>query len=271
MTTKPPLTDRDALVRFRARAMAMDEPALFLHDRAIVEVQERLELVNRTFMAPVIITGFPEKWRDVVPNAKVIADSDHLDLEQGVNDLVIHAMSLHWANDPVGQLIQSRMALKPDGLFLAVVLGGQTLFELRQALAEAESTITGGLSPRVAPMGDIRDLGALLQRAGFALPVADLDSICVTYDSPLDLMHDLRAMGETNAMASRNRRPLGRAVLQRAVENYENHFAENNRIPATFELITLTGWAVADNQPQPMKPGSATAPLSDILKSHNAT
>lgn len=266
MTEAPRLTDRESLLRFRARAMAMDNPALFLHERAILEVQERLELVNRTFTSPLIITGFTDVWRSAVPNARIVTDSEHLDLSENAHDLIIHAMSLHWANDPVGQLIQARIAMKPDGLFLAVFPGGQTLFELRQSMGEAEVAVTGGLSPHVAPMGDIRDLGALLQRAGFALPVADADPLCATYDSALHLMRDLRAMGEGNALTSRNRRPLPRAVLQQTVEVYEKHFAKGGRIPATFELITLTGWAASDNQPKPLKPGSATAHLSDILK-----
>lgn len=270
MNTKPPLTDRTALKRFRARARAMENPALFLHQRAITEVQERLELVNRTFRSPAIVTGFPQIWQDVVPGARIVADKDHLELTEETYDLVIHAMSLHWANDPVGQLIQARRALLPDGLFLAVFPGGQTLTELRQVMGDAEIAVTGGISPRVLPMGDIRDLGALLQRAGFALPVADLDSLQVTYDSPLDLMHDLRAMGETNALASRNRRPLGRKVLAKTLAGYGQNFSRQGRITATFELMVLTGWAAADSQPKPLKPGSATAPLTDILREHGS-
>ena len=266
MTSQPPLTDRAALLRFRSRAVAMENPAMFLHDRAIVEVQERLDLVNRTFTSPVIVTGFPDQWRDAVPGAMVIADTDNLKLGENTHDLVIHAMALHWANDPVGQLIQAQLALRPDGLFLAIMPGGQTLTELRHVFTGAEAAITGGISPRIAPMADIRDLGALLQRSGFALPVADVDTMQVSYGSALDLMRDLRAMGETNAQSSRNRRMLDRRVLEKVIADYDQQFGEDGKIRATFELITLTGWGPAPDQPKPLKRGSATARLTDILR-----
>lgn len=175
-------------------------------------------------------------------------------------------MALHWANDPVGQIIQASRALKPDGLFQAVCLGGQTLHELRACLAQAESDVTGGLSPRIAPMGEIRDLGALLQRAGLALPVADSLPIKTSYRDVFHLMHDLRAFGETNALNTRLRRPTRRAVFDRCAELYARNFSEDGKIIATFEFMFLSGWAPSADQPKPLRPGSAAARLADALK-----
>lgn len=259
----PRLTDRAALTRNRQRVRA---EALFLHDLAIDDIQDRLAMVNRSFTSPAIVTGHAETWRAVLPTpAKLVEDSDVLDLTPGAHDLVIHAMALHWADDPVGQIIQCARALKPDGLFLATFPGGQTLTELRAALAEAEAQITGGLSPRVAPMAEIRDLGALLQRAGLALPVADGHPFTVSYASALHLMRELRHMGEGNALHARLRRPTRRAVLTRAAEIYDQTYGHDGRIPATFDLITLTGWAPDASQPQPLRPGSATNRLASAL------
>lgn len=264
----PTLTDRAALARNRARAMAMESPAMFLHQAAFSDLQERLKLVNRTFKSPAIITGFPNFWRNLIPGATIIPETETLDIHVGAHDLVVHAMSLHWANDPVGQLAQARMALQPDGLFLACLFGGETLTELRLSLAQAESAITGGLAPRIAPMGQLRDLGGLLQRAGFALPVADTTTLTVTYKSALLLMRDIRAMGEANALADRERRPLRRAVLNDAVARYQETWGQDGRVPATFEIITLTGWAPSESQPKPLRPGSATTRLADALGAH---
>lgn len=260
MTTPPLLTDRSALLRNRARAKA---DALFLHDEVAAEVQERLIEVNRTFTAPAVVTGFPPVWP--MPGARVVADDDVLDLPVAGHDLVIHALGLHWANDPVGQLVQCRRALVPDGLFLGFLFGGQTLAELRACLAQAEAEVTGGLSPRVLPMGEIRDLGALLQRAGFALPVADSFTKTVTYGDFGALLHDLRAMGEGNALAARLRRPTRRAVFARAAELYEAHHAQDGRLRATFEIICLTGWSPHEGQQKPLRPGSAAQRLADAL------
>lgn len=238
----------------------------FLHRTAADEMQERLEVVNRTFTDPVVISGFPEIWGDLMPQARQVADTEVLELETGAHDLVIHALALHWADDPVGQLVQARHALKPDGLFLGCLFGGETLAELRAALATAEAAELGGLSPRVAPMGEIRDLGALMQRAGFALPVADSVPLDVTYRSALDLMRDLRAMGETNALADRHRAPAPRRLFRRAAEEYAASFpAADGRVAATFELIFLAGWAPDASQQQPLRPGSAAARLADAL------
>ena len=265
MQQPPILTDRAALARNRARARAMGDEAMFLQREAIREVQERLELVNRTFTKPAVVAAFPHLWRDVLPGAVVVEDSDILPLEPAAHDLVVHAMALHWANDPVGQLVQAARALRPDGLLLAIFPAGRTLAELRAVLAEAEVAVRGGLSPRVLPMGEIRELGALLQRAGLALPVADSLTLTASYDSALHLMRELRAMGEANALASRERRPLRRAVLEEAVRRYAEAYGRDGRVPATFELITLTGWAPDASQPRPLRPGSAAARLADVL------
>lgn len=268
MTDVPPLTDRPALTRHRARALALPghDAAMFLHRLALTDIQERLIEVNRTFTAPAVVSGFPDLWRDLRPDAVQVADDEVLAVQTGAHDLVVHAMALHWANDPLGQLVQCRRALRPDGLLIAVLPGGRSLHELRTALAEAEARVTGGLSPRVLPMGEIRDLGALMQRAGFALPVADSWQQTVEYRSFPGLLADLRASGETNALAGRLRRFTGRSVLGEAAAIYSANFATpEGRLPATAELVFLTGWAPHDSQQQPLRPGSAKARLADAL------
>jgi SAM-dependent methyltransferase len=263
MTHQNILTDPAALALHRSRATPS---GLFLHQTAREEVQDRLNMVNKSFHSPAVVTGFAAQWADVAGPATVIADSDTLALDQGAHDLVIHAMGLHWANDPVGQLIQSRRALRPDGMLLAVAFGGQTLHELRACLAQAEAAETGGLSPRIAPMAELRDLGGLLQRAGLALPVADNVTMQVAYRDAFHLMRDLRAMGETNALHARLRRPTRRAVLERAAALYQDHFSDGaGKVLATFELIFLTGWAPDESQPKPLRPGSAQQRLADAL------
>lgn len=262
MQTPPPLTDREALGRNRARAT---DP--FLQADAITEAQERLIEVNRRFTTVAVVTGFANLWAKAMPHATIIADDDTLNLQDSTYDLIIHALCLHWAHDPVGQLIQCRRALRPDGLFIAITFGGQTLHELRASLAQAESEIVGGLSPRVLPMGEIRDLGALLQRAGFALPVADSYARTISYRDLPHLMHDLRAMGEANALAGRVRHPTRHAIMTRATQIYAETYGKDARIPATFETICLTGWAPADSQPKPLRPGSAAQRLADALGS----
>jgi SAM-dependent methyltransferase len=212
------------------------------------------------------VTAFPDPWAEILPDARIVADDEVLALEEGAHDLVIHALALHWANDPVGQLIQCRRALSPDGLFLAVLFGGQTLAELRAALAEAESRLAGGLSARVLPMAEIRDLGALLQRAGFALPVADAVRRTVTYATMFHLIADLRAMGEGNALARRSRRATPRALFPEAAARYAGAYpAGDGRIVATFESIWLTGWAPHPGQQKPLRPGSAVQRLANAL------
>ena len=262
--SQTPLTDRAALHRNRQRAL--HAPALFLHEIAADEVEDRLSLVNKSFTAPAVVTGFPQFWQTRLPQARIVADDEVLTLEPGAHDLVVHALCLHWANDPVGQLIQARRALRPDGLLLAALFGGSTLHELRSALAQAEAEISGGLSPRVLPMAEIRDLGALMQRAGLSLPVADTQPLRTSYASPLALMHDLRAMGESNAMTARHRALTRRGVLDRACDIYTQAFGTSDgRIPATFEMIFLTGWSPDASQPQPLRPGSASARLAEAL------
>ncbi|TNF64173.1 MAG: methyltransferase domain-containing protein [Rhodobacteraceae bacterium] len=263
MSQLPILTDRTALARNRARANPRD---LFLQAAAIDEAQDRLAMVNRTFTDIAVVTPFPQSWGQAFPEARIVPDDETLALDPGAHDLVIHAMCLHWANDPVGQLVQCRRALRPDGLALVFCLGGQTLAELRAALAQAEIAETGGLSPRVLPMAEIRDLGALLQRAGFALPVADSRKLTAEYRDLAHMMRDLRAMGEGNAMAERLRRPTRRAVFARAEAIYRaaGETAAGG-LPATFEIISLTGWAPATGQPQPLRPGSARTRLADVL------
>ncbi len=264
MTAPPRLTDRTALLRHRARAAR--NSALFLHDEVVAEVQERLTEVNRTFTDVAVVTGWPAPW-GVFAGAKVVADAEVLDLQPGAHDLVIHALALHWADDPVGQIVQCARALRPDGLFMAALFGGRTLHELRACLAEAEVAVTGGLSPRVLPMGDIRDLGGLPGRAGLALPVADSVVRLVRYRGMAHLMADLRAMGETNALDGRLRRFTRRAVLAEAAERYQAAYAgDDGRVPATFEVVFLTAWAPHSGQQKPLRPGSAVARLADVLQ-----
>ncbi|MGB0960464.1 MAG: methyltransferase domain-containing protein [Halocynthiibacter sp.] len=264
MTTPPKLTDPKRLLHNRARAKTSF--VRFLHDEALFEIQERLIEVNRTFTNPAVVAGFPDIWGDVVPNAVVVPDEEVIALAPNSHDLVIHAMGLHWANDPIGQLIQCHRALKKDGLMIAICFGGQTLMELRSALAEAESEVYGGLSPRILPMGEIRDLGGLLQRAGFALPVADAIPLNTSYKSAMHLMHELRGMGETNAMAARNTKPVSKVFFERVENIYRAHFpADDNRVRATFELVCLTGWAPDESQQKPLRPGSAAHRLADAL------
>ena len=265
MSAPPPLTDRTALAQHRRRAERLGF-APFLHDLAADVIEERLEEVNRRFTDIAVVTGHPDYWRRRFPKAQIFPDEETLDLVPAAHDLIVHALALHWANDPVGQMVQARRALRPDGLFLGVSFGGRTLSELRSALAEAEVAVTGGLSPRVLPMGEIRDLGALLQRAGFALPVADILTQVVTYESAFALLHDLRAMGETNALAQRDLRIPPKRVFKEANRLYSSAFpAGNGRVRATFEPVFLTGWAPADSQPRPLRPGSAKARLAEAL------
>jgi SAM-dependent methyltransferase len=203
------------------------------------------------------------------PGARVLDwQGETLPFEAGRADLAISAGILHAVNDPVGHLVQLNHALAPDGLMIAVFAGGQTLSELRVALAEAEAEVSGGLSPRVAPMGEIRELGALLQRAGFAMPVADTERFTLSYESPLHLMRELRAMGETSILAGRRRGLAAKALMARAAEIYAHHFPapdQPGRVRATVDLVFLTGWSPGPGQPKPLRPGSAKTRLADAL------
>lgn len=194
------------------------------------------------------------------------ADEEWLPFAAASFDLVISNLSLHWVNDLPGTLIQIKRILKPDGLFLAAMFGAGTLAELRQALMDAELAEEGGVSPRIAPFADVKDLGALLQRAGFALPVVDCDSVPVSYGDPMRLLTDLRGMGEANAVAEQRKGLTRRATLLRAVALYQDRFAgPDGRLPATFQVMTMTGWAPHPDQPKPAVPGNAPRHLSDIL------
>lgn len=197
---------------------------------------------------------------------KVQADEEAPPFADASLDLIVSALSLQHVNDLPGVLVQACRALKPDGLFLASLIGGTSLNELRTALVAAESEVSGGASPRVAPFADVRDLGGLLQRAGFALPVTDADTVDVSYPDPLALMRDLRAMGATNVLLDRSRKPLPRAVLSRAFEIYAERYARaDGRVPATFEIVTMTAWVPHASQQQPLAPGTARMRLADIL------
>ena len=196
-----------------------------------------------------------------------ITDDEALPFREGSLDLAVSGLGLQFVNDLPGTLIQIRRALKPDGLFIAALIGGDSLMELREAFGAAESEVEGGVSPRVAPFADLRDIGALLQRAGFALPVTDIDRVTVRYSDPLALMHDLRRMAATNAMIERRRTPLKRATLKRMFEIYAERFSDpDGRVRATFEIIWLSGWTPHESQQKPLAPGSAKTRLADALK-----
>lgn len=263
MTGPKPLTDSNALALRRKRAR---DNAMFLHRAVAEDLHDRAAMVNRTFTTAAVVSGFPDLWKKLMPNAHSVADAEVLPLVQNAHDLVIHALGLHWANDPVGQIIQCKRSLRKDGLFLAATFGGQTLHELRTCLGQAEIDISGGLSPRVAPMGELRDMGGLLQRAGFALPVADVVPLTVNYRDLWHLMHDLRHMGEANALQERLRCPTHRMVFKKAADLYrESYPSGDGGITATFEILMLTGWAPDESQPKPLRPGSAEARLADAL------
>jgi SAM-dependent methyltransferase len=226
----------------------------------------RAALARLGSVGTIVAAGAAPPNGDAFAAAFVVADEEALPFRDAAFDLVVSALALQFVNDLPGVLVQIRRALKPDGLFLAALLGGETLTELRQSFAAAESDIEGGASPRVAPFADLRDLGALLQRAGFALSVADADRITVRYDSAFALMHDLRRMGATNAIIDRRRTPLKRATLMRAAEIYAQRFSDDDRrVRATFEVLWLSGWAPHPSQQQSLKPGTAKARLADAL------
>ncbi|HVY02300.1 MAG TPA: methyltransferase domain-containing protein, partial [Caulobacterales bacterium] len=262
----------------RARAAAAGFEGVLVV-RVAAELAARLAGVNRSFGAALAIGGAPAFARAVeaepglaarlgpitaldadarlfAPLPGAVGDVEALPFADEQFGLVASILTLHWANDLPGALIQIRRALRPDGLMLAALFGGRTLMELREALLIAESDVTGGASPRVAPFADAFDAALLLQRAGFALPVADADTVTLRYKHPLRLIADLRAMGETSALST-PARPLSRAVLARFAEVYRQRFSDSDgRVRATFEILTLTGWAPHESQPKPLKPGS---------------
>lgn len=270
----PRLIDRAALRATQARALRGDPPT-FLLDRVTGDMAERLHAVLRDFrnVADVWtpgpgLRGLPRAQSVTAVHADMLDNDDEaLPFAPASRDLVVSALALHFANDLPGVLAQIRRALMPDGLFLGALLGGETLTELRLSFAAAESEIESGLSPRVLPFADLRDLGALLQRAGFALPVADVDRVVVRYADAFALMHDLRRMGATNVLAARRRTPLRRATLLRMAQVYAERFSDaDGRLRATFDIVWLSGWAPHESQQQPLKPGSAKFSLEDAVK-----
>ncbi len=283
-----PLFDRKLLAARRRRARRIG-PVTFLMERAAEDFADRLAAVLRRFPCAADLGTPTGAVRAALADngaigtmiavdqaldgdapgkdaLRIVADVEALPFAGGALDLAVSAFALETVNDLPGVLVQIRRALKPDGLFLAAMLGGDTLIELRESFAVAESELTGGVSPRVAPFPDLRDMGALLQRAGFALPVADVDRVVVRYASPLALMADLRRMGATNPLVERRRIPLRRAVLVRMMEVYADRFADpDGKVRASFDIIWLSGWAPHESQQQPLRPGSAKARLADAL------
>jgi NADH dehydrogenase [ubiquinone] 1 alpha subcomplex assembly factor 5 len=280
--------DRKLLTRRRNRVAALADSHAFLLARVVDDFADRLAITKRRF--PVALNlgahhGVLGRWLSRVPGVewvidadpaarllaqcsglRVLADEEVLPFRDQSLDLIVSGLSLQLVNDLPGTLLQIRRALKPDGLLLAAVLGGNSLYELRHALLMAEEEVEGGASPRVAPFADVRDLGGLLQRARFALPVTDAQTLTVSYDDPLALMRDLRAMGASNVLRARRRTPLRRTTLLRALQVYKECFGlANGRVPATFELVTMTGWAPHESQQRPLQPGSATMRLADAL------
>lgn len=288
MAGAPQIFDNVLMRRRRDRYADGASAHDFLLRRVADDFAERLSIVRRTFAAAFNagayhgIVSHILRQRANLPSivnvevsSKMLAQYEGPSIEAEVEilplvpesaDLIVSGLSWQLVNDVPGILAQARRALKPDGLLLAAVLGGETLKELREAWLLAETEILGGASPRVAPFADIRDLGALLQRAGFALPVADSDVFQVTYESPIALMKDLQAMAASNMLVERRRVPVTRRLLFRAAEIYSERYAlADGRIPATFEIITLTAWVPHESQQKPLKPGSATARLADAL------
>lgn len=259
MTQPPTLFDR--LAPHAPRRGRSD--ALFLHKAARDELYDRLSMVNREFKDIAIVTDHGEIWRDLLSTAIVISPTEHLKLAPQSYDLILHFMALHWNNDPVGQLIQSVRALRPDGLFLGACFGGKSLEELRAAWLTADSQISGGAYPRVAPMMDIRDAGALMQRAGFAMPVVDSEETRVRYGSLRDLMRDLRHMNETNRLSARPKHPTRRASMAAAEKALKDN---QERFAITAETLYFSGWAPSPDQPKPLRPGSAAMRLEDALR-----
>ena len=268
----PILFDR-ALLRARQNRARRSDPVTFLFDRVAEDMDERLAAVTREFSdAAEIWTPGELLRKSTADRFKTITrveldETEMLRLASESLDLAVSALAFQFVNDLPGVLAQIRRALRPDGLLLAAMIGGDTLTELRQAFAQAEAECEGGVSPRVAPFADLRDVGALLQRAGFALPVTDVDSLVVRYDNAFALMADLRAMGATNVMVERRRTPTRRATLLRMSEIYAARFSDpDGRIRASFDIIWMSGWAPHESQPKPLRPGSAKASLEAAVK-----
>jgi SAM-dependent methyltransferase len=291
MTASPLLFDRALLRRRLDRAAREFGAADFLKARAAQDVVMRLETILRRFPVAVdlgarnghffkalaesdargnidmlIEADLSRRMLTGRETLRIVADEERLPFSDATLDLVVSTLSLHWTNDLVGALIQIRRALRPDGLFVGAIFGGATLTELRQCLLAAEAELSDGASMRVSPFADAIDAAGLLQRAGFALPVADVDRLKVRYGHPIALLRDLRKMGETSVLLDRSRKPLTRRVLFRAMELYVERFAEaDGKVPATFEIVSVTGWAPHDSQQKPLRPGSAKMRLADAL------
>jgi SAM-dependent methyltransferase len=275
MPAPPRLFDRSLHQKRLERAAAGFGGADFLHRRAALDLAERLEAIMRDFPLAVELSSRGGAFAEALAeseaadrvgllvqsdlSAKMLAgrsgprvalDEERLPFAPQSLDLVVSTLGLHWTNDVVGTLIQARMALKPEGLFMAAFLGGATLTELRQSLVGAEAELLGGAGSRVSPFADAADAAGLLQRAGFDQPVADVDRVSVTYEDPLKLLYDLRQMGETNVLAEKHPRGLTKTLVGRTCEYYLEHFAgPDGRVPATFEIVTLTGWVPAEREP----------------------
>lgn len=276
----PDIFDARALKARRRRALQLG-PATFLLDRVAEDLADRLMAVKRRFELAADIGTAGDAVRHAIAGAvgrlaafgpeergdvDVVTDPELLPLAPGAFDLAVSALALQTVNDLPGALAQIRRALKPDGLLLAALFGSGTLNELRESFAVAESDTLGGISPRVAPFADLRDLGGLLQRAGFALPVTDVDRVVVRYADPFALFADLRRMGAANPLSARRRAALRRATLARAVEVYAERFTDpDGRLRATFEIVWVSGWAPHESQQQPLRPGSARQRLADAL------
>ena len=278
-TAAPILFDR-ALLRARQDRARNLGPATFLLDRIAEDMAERLHAVLRDFKSAAEVgTPGDQVCHALAGRLTHIArvdfpdrESEPLSLQPESLDLVISALAFQFVNDLPGVLAQIRRALRADGLLLAAMFGGDTLSELRQCFAAAEAELEGGVSPRVAPFADLRDLGTLLQRAGLALPVTDVDRIVVRYDSVFNLMHDLRRMGATNILVERRRMPTRRATMLRMAEIYHERFADpDGRIRATFDVIWISGWAPHESQQKPLKPGSAKVGLEQAVKKATKT
>lgn len=275
-TAAPILFDRALLAQRELRAWLLG-PAAFLLERVLDEMEERVSAVMRDF-SNVTDVWTPSEALQIrlyrrlqvpVPREAILSEwvKETLQLAPESRDLIVSALAFQFVNDLPGVLAQIRRALKPDGLLLAAMIGGDTLTELRQSFAAAEAECEGGVSPRVAPFADLRDVGALLQRADFALPVTDVDRVVVRYDSAFALMHDLRRMGATNVLCERRRTPTRRTTMLRMAQIYAERFADaDGRIRATFDVIWLSGWAPHESQQQPLKPGSAKASLEAAVK-----
>ena len=286
----PDLFDKAQLVRVRDRAATDFSEYRFLKDMASERLADRLADVRRTFhngldvgchngtLAPyltatgkidrLVHSDVSQRFLDSLPDDTDtrLMTGELLPAAAGEFDLIASCLFLHWVTDLPGLLKQMRLSLKPDGLLLISLLGGRTLQELRSSLSEAETDVSGGLRPRCAPMADIRDIGGLMQRAGLAMPVADSDLITVTYPNIFRLMADLRGMGETNMLAERNQSFSRRDLFMRAAEIYTQRYGSSDgTIPASFEIITITGWAPDASQPKPLRPGSASTRLADAL------